>query len=385
VDRKSLSKKLNVSPVALAALSFIIGCLVIWFAKDLMTKSVPSNVVWKSFRGVSIGDPLNRWLDTGDNWRIRNTRLRSLHRNKPHFPDTPMEIYKSGGTAANVPFVEVVGSNTSIKDAKAQRIQFVFDDIPAFGVTRESLINEISSIWGPHHRSDKFLGNDSYYWESVDSTIKATVTFQKKDAGKAQAFIVIEDEEDSSERLRLATEYQRRPDLRQEVESAQDDHIWVDFESNFYSIVIEGNIIPGDYARFVTLVKLAGEEVRTIKIRSAGGNVTEAINIGSLIRRLRFETEVPEFFGPSIGVKCIGPDVKEKTNCTCASACFLIYTAGVHRSGNVLGIHNVYINHDHLKNMSGADAIDSSEKATRLAGAYLRNGCPKYLRIKLSF
>jgi hypothetical protein len=97
-------------------------------------------------------------------------------------------------------------------------------------------------------------------------------------------------------------------------------------------ITIEGPIAPGDFVKFASLV-LASQDANVVWLASSGGNLSEALRIGRLIRQLALEVRAP--------VDRARPLVylRDAENNTCASACFFLYVAGVNRQGAVLGIH----------------------------------------------
>jgi hypothetical protein len=97
-------------------------------------------------------------------------------------------------------------------------------------------------------------------------------------------------------------------------------------------ITIEGRIAPGDFVEFAALV-LATPGANVVWLASPGGNLSEALRIGRLIRQLALEVRAPvDRAHPLVHLQ--DPD-----NNTCASACFYLYVAGVNRHGSVLGIH----------------------------------------------
>lgn len=119
-------------------------------------------------------------------------------------------------------------------------------------------------------------------------------------------------------------------------------------------VVIEGKIVEGDYERFVNTVLDGGFLYHKVMLASKGGDAFEAIKIGKLIRALNYETEVPST--TPIGNFCY-PIIKPE-NCTCLSACPLIYISGVNRSGDVLGVHRIYLDQETTKKLS----LDESRK-----------------------
>jgi len=133
------------------------------------------------------------------------------------------------------------------------------------------------------------------------------------------------------------------------------------------TIIIDGPIVEGDYQRFIEAVANAGSTKGMVFIASPGGSVYEAIQIGALIRDLRFETHVPGN-GHGGGV-CFGLPVSE---CICASACPLIYLGGVRRAGDYLGIHRTFIQRETLENLSFAEAQSAGRGQAEVVERYLR-------------
>jgi hypothetical protein len=96
-------------------------------------------------------------------------------------------------------------------------------------------------------------------------------------------------------------------------------------------VTIEGPIAPGDFARFASLV--LDTRASVVWLASAGGNLSEALRMGALIRQLALEVRAPtDRSRPLVRLRDPGSN-------TCASACFFLYAAGVRRQGSVLGIH----------------------------------------------
>lgn len=138
---------------------------------------------------------------------------------------------------------------------------------------------------------------------------------------------------------------------------------------NIRGIVIEGIIEDGDFKRFVQIARKIGPEYSTVYLFSPGGNAIEAMKIGSAIRQLRYNTEVWPFDVKGER-KCFFEDVKPQ-NCTCESACFLVFVSGVQRHPNMLGIHRVYLDHNALKSVQGSDAMGLSKTIKSQVSQYL--------------
>ena len=53
---------------------------------------------------------------------------------------------------------------------------------------------------------------------------------------------------------------------------------------------VEGEIVPGDAQRLLDAYAKYGTEISPIYLRSKGGDVEEAMRMGTIVRRLRLET-----------------------------------------------------------------------------------------------
>jgi hypothetical protein len=113
-------------------------------------------------------------------------------------------------------------------------------------------------------------------------------------------------------------------------------------------VVIEGRITEGDFERFLNTVLEQGIYSSTVHLASNGGNVGEALKIGRFIRLNSMATET----GARHQGQNICPNGIKPQNCNCASACVLIFLGGIHRSGNILGVHRPYLEHTVLKSLS---------------------------------
>ncbi len=142
-----------------------------------------------------------------------------------------------------------------------------------------------------------------------------------------------------------------------------DDLPWDDLPSRAPSpascleILIKGEIVTDDSAKFAQLLRSNHPFVHSVILWSSGGSVEAAMEIGRMIRKDLLETTAPidvqhvpngagyllnpkfalyvpsELPDPSMQNLCAGEA------CHCASACFLIWAAGVSRSGTALGLH----------------------------------------------
>lgn len=130
-------------------------------------------------------------------------------------------------------------------------------------------------------------------------------------------------------------------------------------------IMIEGEIVEGDYAKFEKLVMQIFNP-GVVWLASPGGDLVEAMRIGRLIRELKLSVWAPPKSGP------LFPMVDSKRNAVCASACFFIYAAGVERKGEVLGIHRPYMSASAYRRMGLDEAALRQSVAMKVSGDYLR-------------
>jgi len=137
--------------------------------------------------------------------------------------------------------------------------------------------------------------------------------------------------------------------------------------------VLEGKIESGDFDKFKNFI-LNGDNVVEIYLASPGGNLNEAIKIGLLIRLLKLSTVVPSRALTShdrIAAAARHNLKNSAANYMCASACFFIFVAGIHRSADnsgeaILGIHRPSLSADESKRL-GFDQVTSADNQVRRA------------------
>src|ERR1700733_7735178 len=137
--------------------------------------------------------------------------------------------------------------------------------------------------------------------------------------------------------------------------------------------VLEGKINAGDFDKFKSFL-LNGNNVVEIYLASPGGAVVDAMKIGLLIRTLKLSTVVPSkaLTNQSRESAIAGHDLKDpQADYKCASACFFIFVAGVHRSsdadGNaILGIHSPSLSESALNKLS-YDQVAAADNRIRTA------------------
>jgi hypothetical protein len=144
-------------------------------------------------------------------------------------------------------------------------------------------------------------------------------------------------------------------------------------------LILEGKIESGDYTTVRNFLsepsnfkKMTGE----VFLASQGGNVSEALQIGYLIRHLRLSTDAPSRPPPAVrssGGEIIRPiDLTNPRHYHCASACFLLYVAGVYREfiwAGRLGIHHPQIEYK---------SIGATESDLSIARVEMRDKIKRY-------
>jgi hypothetical protein len=144
-------------------------------------------------------------------------------------------------------------------------------------------------------------------------------------------------------------------------------------------VTIEGRIAPGDFKKFAALV-LATKDIPVVWLASPGGNLSEALRLGALIRQLALEVRAPvDRSLPLVHLRY--PD-----NNTCASACFFLYAAGVRRQGSVLGIHKPSLPADEYFSLGLDGSVAAQHRIQEAVADYLQHmGVPsRYASIMMA-
>jgi hypothetical protein len=140
-------------------------------------------------------------------------------------------------------------------------------------------------------------------------------------------------------------------------------------------LYIVGKIVPGDYDRFVQTLKTSTADINAVNVVSLGGSTVEAFKIGRLIRKFS-ATNAPSFanYAPEArGMICsAAAKIDRSAPCTCASACFFIWSAGVMRSGNDIHIHRMAYDADFYGSLPPVEAAQKYREAVDQARIYFR-------------
>lgn len=137
-----------------------------------------------------------------------------------------------------------------------------------------------------------------------------------------------------------------------------------------YMAFIIGHITKGDYDKVEKMLSSNHPFLSNFTISSPGGDVGEAIKMGTLFRKYLIEVSGPEG-DPRIGFRNIFDSTPgERCNtfhidCGCASACALIWFGAVHRTG-IVGLHRPRIEDQAFKSLP-------ADSASKLYRAVLTN------------
>jgi hypothetical protein len=123
---------------------------------------------------------------------------------------------------------------------------------------------------------------------------------------------------------------------------------WSGNDSDINYLLLKGEIVPGDYSRLLEFAinKNVNLAQYPFILASPGGDVSEALKIGQLVKSLYATVVV----GPATG--------------QCVSACFIIFASAVDRIMNndkMIGIHRPYVYPDRLRSLSpsAAEALET--------------------------
>jgi hypothetical protein len=151
--------------------------------------------------------------------------------------------------------------------------------------------------------------------------------------------------------------------------------------------VFEGKIEAGDFDKFKNFI-FGGNNPVEIYLASPGGNLAESIKIGLLLRILKLSTVVPSktVTNQSRYLAATRHHLKDpSTDYMCASACFFIFVAGIHRRSDdfgsaILGIHMPFLSNDDLKKLNLDQASAAEDRIRTTVGNYLKimDVPPKY-------
>ena len=142
------------------------------------------------------------------------------------------------------------------------------------------------------------------------------------------------------------------------------------------NVVLEGEIKKGDYETLYNTLKELGPTKHTeVVLRSPGGDYSEGIKIGRLLRKTRISANVPSWRtnGPTCSADDGYPPPKNiKENCVCASACAFIFFGAAFRNGTVVGLHRPYFATAYFSSLSPDEAVQKYQSLVQISAEYLK-------------
>jgi hypothetical protein len=147
-------------------------------------------------------------------------------------------------------------------------------------------------------------------------------------------------------------------------------------------LVIEGDIEPGDFQKFLDAIKERQGQISTVWIFSPGGDFQEAMKIGRAMRALELASMVPirnKFGNPQCDSKVARPS--DPAYCIAASAGFMMHIGGVWRGGSYIIVHRPYFERENYRQLSEAQAQVEFTALQAEARAYMSEmGVPAQLQ-----
>lgn len=138
-----------------------------------------------------------------------------------------------------------------------------------------------------------------------------------------------------------------------------DNFHWVNAYDDLVRVYATGEINQNSGAAFERFVKQNKLQKAIVFFNSGGGSLVGAIELGTVIRRLRFDTGIALFRDGATQYEGI-----------CASACVYAFAGGVSRyykaGGTRLGLHQFYATDNSISN-------EESQKVSGILVAYLQN------------
>ena len=139
-------------------------------------------------------------------------------------------------------------------------------------------------------------------------------------------------------------------------------------------VYLIGDIVIGDSRRLTEILRSHGPKVQSIELRSGGGNVQEATAIGRLIRSLYLDTNAPigrDWDPRHDGCRKESKQFSTRVACGCASACFLVFVAGVGRNGTELFLHRISFPKEFFGGLSPSEAEKKYQEGLEAVRSYL--------------
>ncbi len=123
---------------------------------------------------------------------------------------------------------------------------------------------------------------------------------------------------------------------------------------------IQGDIVEGDYQKFLSLYRKNHPFMEHVSLKSPGGTVDDAMEIGRLFRKYLIAVDSPwqEVVGGQSVMMSYRTGLCDGPNCHCASSCALIWFGAPERTGDI-GLHRPRTDDPAFKVLSAADAASA--------------------------
>ncbi|HYH22207.1 MAG TPA: hypothetical protein VD995_26660 [Azospirillum sp.] len=106
------------------------------------------------------------------------------------------------------------------------------------------------------------------------------------------------------------------------------------------TLVLSGEIRPEDHAALLALLDRSGPYAAQLLTAATGGNTTDALRIGQLVRERMLATMAP-LYRPDRATGVLPGACTPGQECACAGACFLVWAAGIERHGDHVLLHQL--------------------------------------------
>jgi len=140
-----------------------------------------------------------------------------------------------------------------------------------------------------------------------------------------------------------------------QMEAKLRDKMTFDLQSDG-RLIAAGTILPGTSGAFAAEIEKHGGYIKTVILRSPGGSVQDALEMGRLIRAKKYSTEVEDGH-------------------YCASSCPLVFAGGVTRRAGAkaaIGVHQVFAPAQPGLNTQ-AEGMAGAQRIAATAQSYLRD------------
>jgi hypothetical protein len=162
-------------------------------------------------------------------------------------------------------------------------------------------------------------------------------------------------------------------------------------------LTLEGEIVPGDAERVLGYIREAEAErrvVSTIRLRSPGGDVLEALKLSEMLNQKLITADAPsevvtlEKYGTGqskdIFDDCSTDNLSDTRNCICNSSCAIIWLTSAFRSGGYVGVHRPRFQESYFAGLGAEEAQEEYAELTKVVTSFLvENEAPPEIITKM--